>query len=89
MAAAPAAESPTNRKCTRITWTPFAFGGGTDLDNLIPLCWGCHARIHDHHWQVVDAGDGKHTIRPPQPHPPRPSAPTRHRSLVRLGRAWP
>ncbi|MDE0664542.1 MAG: HNH endonuclease [Acidimicrobiaceae bacterium] len=44
---------------------PFACGGGTDLDNLIPLCWGCHAKIHDHNWQVVDAGDGKHTIRPP------------------------
>ena len=44
---------------------PFACGGGTDLDNLMPLCWGCHAKIHDHHWQVVDAGDGKHTIRPP------------------------
>ncbi len=41
---------------------PFACGGGTDLDNLIPLCWGCHAKIHDHHWQVVAAGDGKHTI---------------------------
>ncbi len=44
---------------------PFAFGGGTDLGNLMPLCWGCHAKIHDHSWQVVDAGDGKHTIRPP------------------------
>ncbi|MDE0162785.1 MAG: HNH endonuclease [Acidimicrobiaceae bacterium] len=44
---------------------PFACGGGTDLDNLIPLCWGCHAKIHDHRWQVVDAGDGKHTISPP------------------------
>ena len=44
---------------------PFAWGGGTDLDNLIPLCWGCHNKIHDHQWQVVDAGDGKHTIRPP------------------------
>ena len=44
---------------------PFAWGGGTDLDNLIPLCWGCHNKIHDHHWQVVAAGDGKHTIRPP------------------------
>ena len=44
---------------------PFARGGGTDLDNLIPLCWGCHSKIHDHQWQVVDAGDGKRTIRPP------------------------
>ncbi len=44
---------------------PFAWGGRTDLDNLLPLCWGCHARIHDHGWQVVAVGDGKHTIRPP------------------------
>ena len=44
---------------------PFACGSGTDLDNLMPLCWGCHAKIHDHDWQVVAAGDGKHTIRPP------------------------
>ncbi len=44
---------------------PFAWGGRTDLDNLLPLCWGCHAKIHDHGWQVVAAGDCKHTIRPP------------------------
>ena len=44
---------------------PFAWGGRTDLDNLLPLCWGCHAKIHDHGWQVVGVGDGKHTIRPP------------------------
>ena len=44
---------------------PFAWGGRTDLDNLMPLCWGCHDKIHDHGWQVVDAGDGKHTIKPP------------------------
>ena len=44
---------------------PFAWGGRTDLDNLMPLCWGCHAKIHDHRWQVVSAGDGKHTIKPP------------------------
>ncbi|MCY4421458.1 MAG: HNH endonuclease [Acidimicrobiaceae bacterium] len=44
---------------------PFAWGGRTDLDNLLPLCWGCHAKIHDHGWRVVAAVDGKHTIRPP------------------------
>ena len=44
---------------------PFAWGGRTDVDNLLPLCWGCHSKIHDHGWQVVAAGDGKHTIRPP------------------------
>ena len=27
---------------------PFALGGGTDLDNLLPLCWGCHDKVHDH-----------------------------------------
>ena len=43
---------------------PFAWGGGTDLDNLLPLCWGCHSKVHDHRWQVVAAGGGKHTIRP-------------------------
>ena len=44
---------------------PFARGGCTDLDNLIPLCWDCHNKIHDHDWQVVAIGNGKHTIRPP------------------------
>ena len=44
---------------------PFAWGGRTDLDNLLPLCWGCHSKVHDHGWQVVAVGDGKHTIRPP------------------------
>ncbi len=44
---------------------PFAWGGRTDLDNLIPLCWGCHDKVHDHRWQVVGDGDGKHTIKPP------------------------
>ena len=56
---------PDENKVHAHHMNPFARGGGTDLDNLIPLCWGCHAKIHDHHWQVVDAGDGKHTIRPP------------------------
>ncbi len=44
---------------------PFARGGGTDLDNLLPLCWDCHAKVHDHGWQVVSIDEGKHTIRPP------------------------
>jgi len=56
---------PDENKVHAHHMNPFARGGGTDLDNLIPLCWGCHNKIHDHDWQVVDAGDGKHTIRPP------------------------
>ena len=56
---------PDENKVHAHHMNPFARGGGTDLDNLIPLCWGCHNNLHDHQWQVVDAGDGKHTIRPP------------------------
>ena len=44
---------------------PFALGGTTDLDNLIPLCWGCHDNVHDHGWTITDAGSGKDTIVPP------------------------
>ena len=56
---------PDENKVHAHHMNPFARGGGTDLDNLIPLCWDCHNKIHDHQWQVVDTGDGKHTIRPP------------------------
>jgi len=56
---------PDENKVHAHHMNPFARGGGTDLDNLIPLCWGCHNKIHDHDWQVVEAGDGRHTIRPP------------------------
>ena len=44
---------------------PFARGGGTDLDNLLPLCWGCHDKIHDHGWQITGRDDGLRTIKPP------------------------
>ena len=56
---------PDEQKLHAHHMDPFAWGGRTDLDNLIPLCWGCHDKIHDHRWQVVDADDGKHTIKPP------------------------
>lgn len=44
---------------------PFARGGGTDLDNLLPLCWGCHNKVHDHGWQITRRDDGLRTIKPP------------------------
>ena len=44
---------------------PFALGGTTDLDNLIPLCWTCHDNVHDRGWTIIGAGDGKNTIAPP------------------------
>ena len=44
---------------------PFAWGGPTDLDNLIPLCWHCHGKIHDHGWTITDTANGQATIVPP------------------------
>ena len=44
---------------------PFALGGCTDLDNLLPLCWGCHDKVHEHGWQITSRGDGLRTIKPP------------------------
>ena len=62
---------------------PRSRGGPTDIDNLIPLCWGCHDKVHYHDWQVVPDGN-LHTIAPPErirhgpaqaPDPPRPHSP--------------
>ena len=75
---------PDENKLNAHHMDPFARGGGTNLDNLLPLCWGCHSKIHDHHWQVVAIGDGRHTIKPPDRiQVLRPGAPARHRSPVR------
>ncbi len=45
---------------------PRSQGGPTDIDNLIPLCWGCHNNVHHHSWRVVPDGRGLHTIAPPE-----------------------
>ena len=45
---------------------PFALGGTTDLDNLVPLCWTCHHNVHDHGWTITRAPDGTNTIAPPE-----------------------
>ena len=44
---------------------PRSQGGPTDIDNLIPLCWGCHDKVHYYDWQVVPDSD-LHTIAPPE-----------------------
>ena len=44
---------------------PRSQGGPTDIDNLMPLCWGCHDKVHYYDWQVVLDGD-LHTIAPPE-----------------------
>ena len=44
---------------------PRSQGGPTDIDNLIPLCWGCHDKVHSYDWQVVPSGN-LHTLAPPE-----------------------
>ncbi|MXZ98294.1 MAG: DUF222 domain-containing protein [Acidimicrobiaceae bacterium] len=44
---------------------PASQGGPTDVSNLIPLCWLCHQRVHQHGWRVVPDGRGLRTIEPP------------------------
>ena len=44
---------------------PVSQGGRTDMDNMIPLCWGCHHKVHHHDWRVVPSGDLR-TIAPPE-----------------------
>ena len=43
---------------------PVSQGGSTRLDNMVPVCWDCHNRIHHHRWKI-HADNGKHTLRPP------------------------
>ncbi len=45
---------------------PRSQGGPTDIDNLMPLCWGCHDNVHLHGWRVVPDGRGLHAIAPPE-----------------------
>ena len=70
---------------------PVAQGGSTKLDNMIPVCWDCHQKIHHHNWRIRKNPDGNHTLHPPEqtrhgpahaPDPPHASAPPtsgRHR----------
>ena len=39
-------------RCDAHHITPWGVGGGTDVDNLVMLCVGCHHRIHDYGWQI-------------------------------------
>ncbi len=68
---------------------PVAQGGSTKLDNMTPVCWDCHQKIHHHNWRIRKNPDGNHTLHPPEqtrhgpahaPDPP-PPPPTsgRHR----------
>ena len=43
---------------------PVSQGGSTKLDNMVPVCWDCHNKIHHHGWQIHTT-NGVHTLHPP------------------------
>ncbi len=45
---------------------PVAQGGSTKLDNMTPVCWDCHQKIHHHNWRIRKNPDGNHTLHPPE-----------------------
>ncbi len=64
---------------------PVAQGGSTKLDNMTPVCWDCHQKIHHHNWRIRKNPDGNHTLHPPEqtrhgpahaPDPPHAPPPT-------------
>ena len=51
--------------CTihHVTW--WRWGGLTNLDNLVPVCWSHHAQMHSGQWRVTLAADRAITIHLP------------------------
>ena len=45
---------------------PVSQGGPTNVDNMVPACWGCHNKIHHFNWQI-HGPPGKRTLHPPDP----------------------
>ncbi len=43
---------------------PVSEGGPTNVDNMVPACWGCHNKIHYFNWQI-HGPPGKRTLHPP------------------------
>ena len=43
---------------------PVSHGGSTRLDNMVPVCWDCHQKIHHHKWRIRTT-NGVHTLHPP------------------------
>jgi hypothetical protein len=65
---------------------PWARGGRTDIDDLVAVCWDCHALIHHCGWQVIRQPGGRYTLRPPHPvTSPRPGRPPGPASRARPG----
>ena len=43
---------------------PVSEGGPTNVDNMVPACWGCHNKIHYFGWQI-HGPPGQRTLHPP------------------------
>ena len=43
---------------------PVSQGGPTNIDNMVPICWDCHQKVHHYGWQI-HTRDGQHTLHPP------------------------
>ena len=43
---------------------PVSEGGPTNIDNMVPACWGCHNKIHHFNWQI-HGPPAKRTLHPP------------------------
>ena len=43
---------------------PVSQGGSTKIENMVPVCWDCHQKIHHHRWQIRTT-NGVHTLHPP------------------------
>ena len=52
---------------------PVSEGGPTNVDNMVPACWGCHNKIHYFNWQI-HGPPGQRTLHPPNSvtYPPTP-----------------
>ena len=44
---------------------PVWLGGKTEINNLVPLCYGCHSLIHEHRWWILKRTLGHHSMHPP------------------------
>ncbi len=44
---------------------PVSRGGATKIDNMVPVCWDCHQKIHHHGWQIRKRPGGQHSLHPP------------------------
>ena len=53
---------------------PVSQGGATKIENMVPICWDCHNRIHHHHWQIRTSPDRVHTPAPARAGPLRARA---------------